>query len=35
MLAEASAASRHDDRCPLIEIRQADDDEGPVRLLLS
>jgi anti-sigma B factor antagonist len=34
MLAEASPASRHDDRCPLIEVRPADDD-GPVRLLIS
>ena len=35
MLAEASAASRHDDRCPLIEVRHADDGEGPLRLLIS
>ena len=35
MLAEASSASRHDDRCPLIEIRHADDEDGPLRLLIS
>ena len=35
MLAEASAASRHDDRRPLIEIRPTEDDDGPLRLLLS
>ena len=33
MLAEASAASRHDDRCPLIEIRPAGDGESLVLLL--